>query len=197
MKRLFDLILSTSLVILLMPFILLICLLVLIYHGRPIFFRQQRPGYQGELFELIKFRTMLDSTDKFGTLLDDEKRITKFGQFLRSTSLDELPEFINVINGEMSLVGPRPLLEEYLNLYSTDEFRRHEVKPGITGWAQINGRNNLSWRQKFELDIWYVDNCSFWLDLKILFLTVLKVFSREGISEEGKVGAKKFKGHKK
>ena len=197
MKRLFDLVVAYSLVILLMPFILMICFLVLINHGKPIFFRQPRPGFQGKTFELIKFRTMSDSKDKFGILLDDEKRITKFGQFLRSTSLDELPELINVINGEMSLVGPRPLLEEYLRLYSEEEFRRHEVKPGITGWAQINGRNNLSWRQKFEFDIWYVDHRSFWLDLKILFLTVLKVFTRDGISEEGEVGAQKFKGHKK
>lgn len=197
MKRLFDLTLSFSLIILLIPFILLICLLVWIFHGRPVLFRQKRPGYKGKIFELIKFRTMLDSIDELGIPLDDDKRITKFGEFLRSTSLDELPELINVLNGQMSLVGPRPLLEEYLDLYSESEFRRHEVKPGITGWAQINGRNNLSWRQKFELDIWYVDNHSFWLDLKILYLTVLKVFRREGISEEGKVGAEKFKGHDK
>lgn len=196
MKRVFDIVISITLLALLLPLFLIISILIYLYHGRPVFFFQERPGYKERIFELIKFRTMLNERDNSGALIEDARRITGFGQLLRSTSLDELPELINVIKGNMSLVGPRPLLTEYLDLYDDFEKRRHEVKPGITGWAQVNGRNSLTWRQKFELDIWYVENQSFWIDIKILLLTVLKVLIREGINQDGKVSAQKFKGHK-
>ena len=196
MKRLFDLILATLLLLLLMPILLLLSFLVLIHHGRPIFFKQARPGYQAKVFELIKFRTMLDSRDQYGNLLEDKERITNFGQFLRSTSLDELPELINILKGEMSFVGPRPLLVEYLPLYNKEQAKRQSVRPGITGWAQINGRNNLSWEKKFDLDIWYVQNLGLSLDIKILFVTIIKVLKRDGISYDGEVTMSKFEGNK-
>lgn len=165
-----------------------------IYHGSPPFFTQKRPGLRGEIFRMVKFRSMTSERGEDGELLPDEQRLTQFGKFLRSTSLDELPELLNVLKGDMSLVGPRPLLVEYLPLYSAEQARRHEVRPGITGWAQINGRNALSWDEKFSLDVWYVDNWSLALDLKILFLTVWKVVRREGISAAGEATMTKFRG---
>ena len=162
--------------------------------GRPVIFTQTRPGLKSKSFNMIKFRTMKDATDSLGNQLPDEERLTSFGQFLRSTSLDELPGLWCVLKGDMSLVGPRPLLVEYLPHYSDEQARRHNVRPGITGWAQVNGRNAISWEQKFEYDVWYVDNQSFWLDIKILALTVKKVFVREGISAEGEVTMSKFTG---
>ncbi len=195
MKRLFDL----TLVILFLPLLLLLfsvsALLVLIKLGSPLFFHQKRPGVGGQEFEMIKFRSMINEKDEVGGLLPDECRITPFGKWLRSTSLDELPSLWLVLKGDMSLVGPRPLLTEYLLLYSPEQVRRHDVKPGITGWAQVNGRNAISWDEKFKLDVWYVDNQSFWLDMKILFLTVKKVFNREGVSAEGEVTMPKFTGN--
>ena len=162
--------------------------------GKPVLFRQTRPGLEGHPFELLKFRSMKNERDSHGHLLSDDKRLSDFGRWLRSTSLDELPELWNVLRGDMSLVGPRPLLMEYLPLYSPEQARRHEVRPGITGWAQVNGRNAISWEEKFRLDVWYVDNHSFWLDLKILFLTVVRVFQRSGISAEGDATMPKFTG---
>ncbi|MDP2562116.1 sugar transferase [Psychrobium sp. 1_MG-2023] len=194
MKRLFDLFFSLSAFLALLPVFLIVAVLVRIKLGSPIIFRQPRPGLGSKEFNVMKFRTMLDATDKQGNYLPDEQRMTPFGSFLRSTSLDELPGLFNVIKGEMSLVGPRPLLVEYLPLYSTEQNRRHNVRPGITGWAQVNGRNAISWEQKFSFDVWYVDNHNFWLDLKILLLTVKKVFNREGISADGHVTIEPFKG---
>lgn len=164
--------------------------------GSPIIFKQQRPGLHGKPFYLYKFRTMTDERDEKGELFPDHVRLTPFGQFLRKYSLDELPQLFNVLKGDISLVGPRPLLMEYLELYTPEQARRHEVKPGITGWAQVNGRNAISWEEKFKLDVWYVDHQSFWLDLKILFLTVLKVLRSEGISQQGHVTMEKFTGMK-
>ena len=195
-KRVFDLLASIIGLILFSPILLITFILVRFKLGAPAFFYQQRPGLGGRPFNLIKFRTMTNATDADGNLLTDSKRLTSFGRFLRATSLDELPELWNVIKCDMSLVGPRPLLVEYLPLYSHKQSRRHEVRPGITGWAQVNGRNALSWEDKFNLDIWYVDNRSFWLDIKILLLTVKKVFVREGVSENGHVTMEKFKGNK-
>jgi lipopolysaccharide/colanic/teichoic acid biosynthesis glycosyltransferase len=196
MKRCFDVIISfLALVILAFPMLILIWLINRKL-GRPVFFKQIRPGLHAKPFEMIKFRTMIDACSANGALLPDSERLTPFGSFLRSTSLDELPELWNVLKGDMSLVGPRPLLMEYLPLYSSTQARRHEVRPGITGWAQVNGRNSLSWEEKFELDVWYVDNRSFWLDIKILFMTVKKVLLREGISGEGEVTMSKFTGSK-
>ena len=165
--------------------------------GNPIFFRQMRPGIYGEPFELLKFRTMTNERDPYGQLLSDAKRLTNFGQFLRATSMDELPALWNVFRGDMSLVGPRPLLMEYLPFYSTEQARRHDVRPGITGWAQVNGRNALSWEEKFRLDVWYVDNQSFLLDLKIIFLTAKKVLLRDGISAAGEATMPRFTGNQK
>ena len=162
--------------------------------GSPILFKQERPGLYGKPFMMMKFRTMTDERDKSGELLSDDKRLTPFGKFLRSTSLDELPELINVLRGDMSLVGPRPLLTRYLDRYTSEQARRHDVKPGITGWAQINGRNAISWEDKLNLDIWYVDNLSLWLDFKILVLTLTKVIKREGISQDGHVTMTEFMG---
>lgn len=179
------------------PVVLITALLVWRKLGVPVLFRQVRPGLNGQPFEMIKFRTMLDAVDTSGNPLPDVERMTPFGTFLRSTSLDELPGLWNVLKGDMSLVGPRPLLMEYLPLYSVEEFRRHQVRPGLTGWAQINGRNALSWEHKFKLDVWYVDNHSFWLDLKIICLTVKKVFVRDGISGEGEATMSKFTGSKR
>ena len=195
-KRKFDIMVSVSLLCALTPVVLVVSLLVKLKLGSPIFFYQKRPGLNGKSFEMIKFRSMLDALGQDGDPLPDEERLTKFGKFLRASSLDELPGLWNVLKGEMSLVGPRPLLVEYLPLYSKEQARRHEVRPGITGWAQVNGRNAISWDEKFELDVWYVENQSFWLDLKILFLTVKKVFVREGISQEGQVTMERFTGSK-
>lgn len=194
MKRIFDLITSAfALVVFAVPLGLLIWQ-VRRKLGSPVFFRQTRPGYGGQPFEMIKFRTMTDARGADGQLLPDGERLTPFGRFLRSSSLDELPELWNVFRGDMSLVGPRPLLMEYLPLYSTKQARRHEVLPGITGWAQVNGRNALGWEEKFELDVWYVDNQSLWLDLRILWLTVKKVVVREGISAAGEATMPRFNG---
>jgi lipopolysaccharide/colanic/teichoic acid biosynthesis glycosyltransferase len=195
MKRLFDLISSFVGLLFLLPVIVLIVLLVRLKIGSPIFFKQRRPGLNGEIFNMVKFRTMTNERDKNGNLLSDEIRLTKFGKFLRSTSLDELPGLWNVLKGDMSLVGPRPLLVEYLPLYSEKQSRRHEVRPGITGWAQVNGRNAISWDEKFELDVWYVGNQSIWLDVKILWLTVKKVIRREGVNKDGHATTEYFKGN--
>ena len=196
LKRLIDFIISFVGILALCP-ILLIVLALLAYKnkGSGVFFYQQRPGKDGKIFKVIKFKTMTDERDRDGNLLPDDKRLTKVGKFVRSTSLDEIPQLINVIKGDMSLVGPRPLLVQYLPLYSKEQARRHEVRPGITGWAQVNGRNAISWKQKFEYDVWYVDNMSFWLDVKILFLTVKKVFVREGISSQTSVTMEVFNGN--
>ena len=193
-KRLFDLLLSGLALLLLSPLLLALALLVRHYHGRPVLFSQQRPGYRGRPFRLYKFRSMSDARDAQGNLLPDAERLTRLGRFLRSTSLDELPELFNVLRGEMSLVGPRPLLMQYLGRYSPEQMRRHDVLPGITGWAQVNGRNALSWEDKFRLDVWYVDHWTFWLDLRILLLTLAKVVQREGISQPGYATAEEFMG---
>ena len=193
-KRIIDIIGSLAGLIILSPVFLVVGVLVYSKLGSPIFFTQERVGKDGKIFKMIKFRTMLDSTNKFGELLDDEERLTPFGKKLRSTSLDELPEIINVLKGDMSLVGPRPLLVEYIPLYSKHQFRRHEVKPGITGWAQVNGRNSIDWETKFNLDVEYVDKFNLIMDIKILFLTVLKVIKRDGINQEGNATMEKFTG---
>jgi lipopolysaccharide/colanic/teichoic acid biosynthesis glycosyltransferase len=193
-KRLFDLFVTVLLIVVLAPFVLLVALLVRINLGSPVLFRQQRPGQHGKPFTILKFRTMTDAHTLDGTLLPDSERLTAFGRLLRSTSLDELPELINVLKGEMSLVGPRPLLLHYLELYTPEQMRRHEVMPGVTGWAQINGRNELSWEGKFAMDVWYVDHLSFWLDFKILALTFMKVAKREGINQQGQATIQEFKG---
>lgn len=193
-KRLFDIVASFFGLLILSPVIAIIAWQIKRKLGSPVLFRQQRPGLNGKAFTMVKFRTMRDAIDKNGNPLPDSERITAFGNFLRSTSLDELPELWNVLKGEMSLVGPRPLLMEYLPLYNQEQMRRHEARPGVTGWAQINGRNAISWEEKFKLDVWYVDNQSFWLDIKILFLTVKKVFIRDGISAEGEATMSKFTG---
>jgi sugar transferase EpsL len=196
-KRLFDLIAVTLGLIIISPILLIITLFVWMLHGTPILFRQQRPGYKGHPFFIYKFRTMTDSRDPSGAMLPDEKRLTRFGKFLRATSLDELPELFNVFKGEMTLVGPRPLLMQYLERYSPEQARRHDVYPGLTGWAQVNGRNALTWEDKFKLDVWYVDHWSLWLDIKILFMTIGKVFKREGISQPGYATAEEFMGNTK
>jgi sugar transferase EpsL len=187
-KRLLDLALTIPALILLAPVLGLVALLVRLKLGAPILFRQQRPGLLGQPFTILKFRTMTNARDAQGNLLHDEDRLTPFGQFLRSTSLDELPELFNVLKGEMSLVGPRPLLMRYLDRYSPEQMRRHEAKPGITGWAQVNGRNALTWERKFDLDVWYVDHQSLWLDLRIIALTGRKIIIREGITWKGYTG---------
>ncbi len=195
LKPAFDFFATLILIILLSPVLIILTVLVGFFIGRPILFKQKRPGLNGEPFVLYKFRTMTNEKDADGNLLPDEKRLTRFGQFLRATSLDELPELFNVLKGDMSLVGPRPLLMEYLPLYSKEQARRHEVRPGITGWAQVNGRNALSWQDKFKLDVWYVDHVSFLLDLKILVMTLLKVLKREAINQPGKATMEKFTGN--
>ena len=197
MKRFFDTLLIILGLPLLIPVYILIALLIKINLGSPVMFKQSRPGLNGKLFSLIKFRTMTNNLDESGNSLSDGKRLTRFGKFLRSSSLDELPELWNVLNGNMSLVGPRPLLEEYLPLYSASQARRHNVKPGITGWAQINGRNTISWEDKFDYDLWYVDNQSFLLDIKIILLTIVKVISSDGVSAHGEATMSKFTGTKK
>lgn len=193
-KRTFDVAASASALLLLSPVLLGVAYLVRKNLGSPVLFRQVRPGLNGKPFEMIKFRTMLDAVDEQGNVLPDDVRLTAFGRFLRSTSLDELPGLWNVLKGEMSLVGPRPLLMEYLPLYSKEQARRHEARPGVTGWAQVNGRNAISWDDKFALDVWYVDNQSLWLDIKILFMTVKKVLIRDGISADGEATMSKFTG---
>ncbi|WP_353197601.1 sugar transferase [Parapedobacter defluvii] len=194
-KRLIDFIISVVGFFLLSPvfFVLIFCLSV-VNQGKPLFF-QPRPGKNGKIFKVIKFKTMNDQMDCHGNLLSDAERLTPLGSFVRKTSLDEIPQLLNVIKGDMSLIGPRPLLVQYLSLYSSKQARRHDVRPGITGWAQVNGRNAISWQQKFDYDVWYVDNISFLLDLKILFLTVKKVFVREGISADGHATIEPFKGN--
>ena len=196
MRRFFDLSVTLLALLLLALPLLLLALLVRAKLGSPVFFRQTRPGLHGKPFEMVKFRTMTDARDAQGELLPDSERLPPFGRFLRSSSLDELPELWNVLKGEMSLVGPRPLLMEYLPLYTPQQYRRHEVRPGVTGWAQVNGRNAISWEEKFALDVWYVENQSFWLDVKILFLTVKKVLVKDGISASGEATMTKFTGSK-
>ncbi len=193
-KRAFDLIISLVGLILTFPLFLILVFLVRLYHGKPVIFNQFRPGYHGEPFTLYKIRTMNEALDSHGQLLPDDQRLTPFGRWLRETSLDELPELFNVLHGEMSLVGPRPLLMQYLERYSPEQARRHEVLPGITGWAQVNGRNVLNWEDKFSLDVWYVDNWSFRLDMKILLYTFWKVITREGINQPGFSTAEEFMG---
>lgn len=194
-KRAIDILGSSLGGLLISPILIIIAILIRIKLGSPIFFTQDRVGKDGKVFKIVKFRTMLEAYDKFGEPLSDKERVTSFGNFLRSTSLDELPELINVLKGDMSLVGPRPLLVEYIDLYSKEQFRRHEVRPGMTGWAQVNGRNNLNWDEKFKMDVEYVDNVNLLLDIKILFLTIFKVLKRDGISKDGHVTMDKFKGN--
>ncbi len=194
-KRIFDIIVALIGLIILSPLMLLITLIILIFSGTPVLFRQVRPGYKGRLFTIYKFCTMHHTSDAQGSLLPDDQRLTRLGRFLRSNSLDELPELINVLKGEMSWVGPRPLLVAYLDLYNAEQARRHDVLPGITGWAQVNGRNAITWEEKFALDVWYVDNWSFWLDIKILFMTIRKVIKHEGISQPGQATAEPFRGN--
>jgi sugar transferase EpsL len=195
-KRIFDLLVTILGLVITLPLLFIVSLLVWIFLGTPILFLQKRPGFKGRPFTTLKFRTMTERKGSDGKLLPDSERLTSFGRFLRSTSLDDLPQLWNVLTGEMSLVGPRPLLMGYLDRYTPEQMRRHDVLPGITGWAQIHGRNILDWDEKFRLDVWYVDHRSFWLDLKILFLTPWKVFKREGISQPGQATAEEFKGKK-
>lgn len=195
-KRILDFTIVLVVLLIIWPILLVITFWLHIANkGAGAFFTQLRPGKNGKLFKVIKYKTMTDEKDQQGNLLPDAQRLTKVGKFVRSTSIDELPQLINVLKGDMALIGPRPLLPQYLPLYSKEQARRHEVRPGITGWAQINGRNAISWTKKFEYDVWYVDHCSFWLDLKIAFLTIKKVFIREGISQEGQATMEFFNGH--
>lgn len=194
MKRIIDLIISLMILIIFSPILLVVGVMVRFKMGSPILFTQVRPGLYGKPFNLYKFRTMVDLKDSNGELLSDELRLTNFGKFLRKFSLDEFPQLINVVKGEMSLVGPRPLLMEYLSLYTKEQMLRHDVKPGITGWAQVNGRNAITWEEKFKFDNWYVENHNHIVDLKILFLTFIKVIKKEGISQQGQVTMEKFKG---
>ena len=193
-KRLFDITLALILIIIFLPFYIIVSILILTKMGSPILFRQQRPGLNGNIFGIYKFRTMTNEKDKNGNLLPDEQRLLGLGITIRSLSLDELPQIFNVLKGEMSFVGPRPLLIEYLDRYNDTQKRRHDVKPGITGWAQVNGRNAISWKQKFEYDVWYVDNQSFWLDIKIPWMTFLKVVKRSDISSDSSATMEKFMG---
>lgn len=196
LKPLFDFIISVIGFIILLPIFLIVFIILLIANNGKAFFLQSRPGKRKKIFKVIKFKTMNDRKDKNGNLLPDAKRLTGAGKFIRKTSLDEIPQLLNVIKGDMSLIGPRPLLVEYLPLYNESQKRRHKVKPGITGWAQVNGRNAISWEQKFEYDVWYVDHLSFWLDIKILFLTITKVFKSEGINSQTAATMEKFMGTK-
>lgn len=196
MKRIFDLLTAALLLVVLAPIMAVLAVCVRLALGSPVLFRQSRPGLNGRAFALLKFRTMRSACDASGRPLPDGERLTGFGKVLRRTSLDELPELLNVLKGEMSLVGPRPLLMEYLPLYTAEQARRHEVKPGLTGWAQVNGRNSISWEQKFRLDVWYVDHASLWLDLKILGLTLSKVLRGDGVVQHGTTTAESFKGSK-
>lgn len=192
-KKAIDILLVVPALIILSPALILIALGVKVFIGSPVLFSQRRPGMNSKPFNIYKFRTMTDKRDAGGTLLPDAKRLTRFGRFLRSTSLDELPELFNVLKGDMSFVGPRPLLMQYLRRYTPEQARRHEVKPGITGWAQVNGRNALTWEEKFKMDVWYVDNRTFWLDVKIIFMTIWKIFKREGINQPGQATMEEFK----
>ena len=194
-KRILDLVVAFLGLVVLSPFLIIISILVRILIGTPILFQQKRPGYKGRPFLIYKFRTMTDDRDRFGNLLSDSERLTSFGRFLRSLSLDELPELYNVLRGDMSLVGPRPLMMEYLNLYSPEQMRRHDCRPGLTGWAQINGRNAIDWPTRFTLDVWYVDHRSFWLDIKIILMTIWKVITRENVSQPGQATIEYFKGN--
>ena len=194
MKRSIDLLLSLIAIVAFSPLLLVLAIVIRLRLGSPVLFRQVRPGFGGKPFQLVKFRTMTDEKDARGDLLPDSQRLPAFGRMLRATSLDELPELWNVLKGDMSLVGPRPLLMEYLDLYTSEQSRRHEVRPGITGWAQVNGRNALSWEDKFALDVWYVDNQSLWLDLKILLMTIMKVVKRDGVSHTGEATMSRFEG---
>lgn len=196
MKRLLDILGACLGILLFTPVMLVLAILVLILLGWPVLFCQSRPGLNGKLFNMFKFRTMSEKKDDNGELLSDEKRLGRFGRWLRRSSMDELPELFNVLRGDMSLVGPRPLLLEYLPLYTSAQARRHEVRPGITGWAQVNGRNAISWEKRFELDLWYVEYHSLYLDIKIILMTLLKVFKKEGVSEDGHATVSKFKGIK-
>ena len=196
LKRILDVVIASTALVLLSPVYALVAYKVKKNLGSPVLFRQTRPGLYGQPFEMIKFRSMKDALDTAGNPLPDSERLTPFGKMLRATSLDEMPELWNVIKGDMSIVGPRPLLMEYLPHYNKEQYRRHDVRPGVTGWAQVNGRNAISWEEKFKLDVWYVDNRSLWLDLKILFLTVKKVFIREGIAAEGEATMNMFEGTK-
>lgn len=197
MKRIFDILSALMGLVILSPVLIATAIMVRIRLGSPVLFRQKRPGLHTQPFYVYKFRTMTDQRDVDGSLLPDEERLTPFGKLLRRLSLDELPQLLNVIKGDLSLVGPRPLLMQYLPLYSPEQARRHEVRPGITGWAQVNGRNALSWEEKFKLDVWYVDHQSFWFDLKILLMTFAKVFKREGISQDGQATMEEFRGTKR
>ncbi len=192
-KRLFDLALSVPALVILLPVLAVLALLVRITLASPVLFRQLRPGFQGKPFELYKFRTMNNKCDQDGKLLPDAERLTRLGRFLRATSIDELPELFNVLKGDMSLVGPRPLLMQYLDRYTPEQARRHEVRPGITGWAQVNGRNAITWEEKFKLDVWYVDNVSLLLDVKIILMTIWKIIKREGINQKGQATMEEFK----
>ena len=193
-KRILDIIYSLGFILCFWWVYILVAILVRVKLGSPVIFKQQRPGLNGKVFMMYKFRSMTDARDKDGKLLSDEERLPKFGKLLRATSLDEIPEFFNILKGDMSLVGPRPLLVQYLERYNERQARRHEVRPGITGWAQVNGRNAISWEQKFEYDVEYVEKCSFLLDMKIIFMTIKKIFIREGISQEGNVTMEEFRG---
>ena len=197
LKRLFDTLLALFLIVLLLPLYALVSLMILFSMGSPVLFWQLRPGYREKIFGIYKFRTMTNERDANGVLLADEKRLVGVGKFVRSTSLDELPQLFNVLKGEMSFVGPRPLLVEYLDMYTPEQRTRHNVLPGITGWAQVNGRNAISWEQKFAYDVWYVQNQSFWLDIKIMWMTFLKVLKRSGINSQTSVSMEKFQGSKK
>lgn len=195
-KRLIDFLIVLNVLLIIWPILLIIIIwLHFANKGAGVFFTQERPGKGGKIFKVIKFKTMTDERDADGNLLPDADRLTNVGRFVRSTSIDELPQLINVLKGDMALIGPRPLLVQYLPLYSKEQARRHDVRPGITGWAQVNGRNAISWTKKFELDVWYVDHCSFWLDVKIIFLTIKKVFVQEGISQEGQATMEFFTGN--
>lgn len=194
LKRLIDIICSLGFILCFWWLYILVAILVRVKLGSPVIFKQQRPGLNGKVFMMYKFRSMTDARDKDGKLLSDEERLPKFGKLLRATSLDEIPEFFNILKGDMSLVGPRPLLVQYLERYNERQARRHEVRPGITGWAQVNGRNAISWEKKFEYDVEYVEKCSFLLDMKIIFMTIKKIFIREGISQEGNVTMEEFRG---
>jgi sugar transferase EpsL len=193
-KRLFDITFALIALVVLSPIILVTAILVRVFLGTPIIFKQQRPGFKGRPFIIYKFRSMVDRLTSDGDLVKDGERLTRFGRILRALSLDELPELFNILRGEMSFVGPRPLLMEYLPLYSTEQARRHEVIPGLTGWAQVNGRNAIDWPTRFKMDVWYVDHWSFWLDVRIIFLTIWKVISREGVNQEGQSTVEYFKG---
>ena len=195
LKRCFDFIFASVALIVLSPIILVVAILVRLNLGSPIFFVQERVGKDNKVFKMIKFRTMKDAVDKNGKQLSDYKRLTKFGRVIRSLSIDELPELINILKGDMSLIGPRPLLVEYLPIYNEEQIKRHNVLPGLTGWAQVNGRNALSWNEKFKLDVWYVENWSIKIDIKIFFLTIYKVFRRDGISQEGQATVEFFNGN--